>query len=194
MEKQPNISTHTERIISILNDTVNPQKLKKRFDQYMIEGCKPGKDIQYSSKEGMYFGNTKLSKDKVQQEMYTNGYKRVTKKEELDELSKKYCLSQAETDELKKQGSRFFIQVFPTEGQDNLVVVEKQEDMCFVSAFTTRKRVTETIAQKANFIKSRPAIDKINIDDNKGKQIIFEVSVSKFKAQMSDALGIKATA
>lgn len=108
-----------------LHAQFEPSILHHKFDNDVNCALENGENIKTSFGIMLPRLPMGLSKDRMQQEMYTMGYKRVTKSEELAELSSKFDISKMDIRWLRSEDvhTRFFIQSFPRVGEDNLVVI-----------------------------------------------------------------------
>src|SRR5260221_1662691 len=114
-----------DSVISQLHEQVELGVIKKKLDNNVLQGIEQKEPfIGAYATPRIETSGIRLSKDKIQQEMYSKGYRRV-KSKEVDDLGKKYSFSQSHIDSLEDVGSMFFIPVFPEVGEDNLVVVGK---------------------------------------------------------------------
>src|SRR5579859_2774448 len=98
---------HFNSVISKLQKEVDLKVLRNRFDNYVLEGVTQDKNISTASGTRIDISGIKLSKDAIQQEMYSKGYRRV-KDKEIDSLSRKYSASQNHINNMRNVGNMFF--------------------------------------------------------------------------------------
>lgn len=180
-----------------LQEEINPQIIGERFGNYIKKAWEK-MDLPLNISSGVGFVAPGLTNNVIQDEMYDNGYRRVRTREDVCALAKTYMLSQEELDCLRKKSGKFFVQVFPKEGENNLVVVNKKDNLIFVNVYGSRKEVNNRFdfltANAENERVSKPAMNQIDWDDQKGKRNIFDAAVLKTETQMYKVLKFKKVA
>lgn len=160
-----------EKVINFLHQEVDPKVLHKKFDLYIDYGLKRGEKIPTNS--GILYSKmgSGISKDELQQEMYAMGYKRIVKKEDVDRLTSKYFVSKNKVENFQEEHARFFVQVFPETGEDNLVVfyTEKDTDLIQYREYVSQDYVNSRVAANKIEKETRPILNTINFDDQKAK-------------------------
>ena|SRR5258708_7245342 len=187
-------------VISGLREKVDPQNLRVKFDDHINKALQTNQVINPAFQETVIISGARLSKDRIQQEMYAKGYRRIKSPEEIDGLEQRYLSSQYINinHDLKAKSQMFFAPVFPEKGEDNLIVIDKTNDFLNIKTYASKKQVRnmsdEFNANAKNSETAKPVINCVSFDDRKGMSNLIEAAGDFAKAKVRKVLNIKSAA
>lgn len=194
-------------VIFSLSNCVDFSSLKKTFDTKVLSAFEQGTQITVVLAPRIDINGVRLSKDAIQQKMYSEGYRRV-KNDEIQALSSRYSMSPEHIEGFRGASHMFFTPVFPKKGEDNLVAINKirrVEEVGEIEVETCNQlvmviaaarkdiqdRVDTIVANAKNSAISKSAIDPIAFSDCKGMSNLVETVGYRPMAEMRRMLKLQ---
>lgn len=184
-------------LIHKIQDAANPTRTKTTLDNLTSARFDATGSTQTHLTDGIISQDTtKLTRRQIQEEMYSQGYRKLAKRSEIEALPGSFTINTDELEELDTQGTMIFTQVFPEEGQNNLVVIKKdpEHNTLYIHNFASKKdaqkRSDDIIAGRQNKAASKSKIAVIAEADRRGEDLVIETAEANARIKMRAMLGL----